>query len=333
MNVMLTGVAGFIGFHLAERLMRDNAIENIIAIDNFNDYYDVQLKKNRINKLKKNKNSHKLLISRIDINNYKKILFLAKKFHVKIIYHLAAQAGIRHSFINPRSYIDSNINGFFNIIEVARYLKIKKLIYASSSSAYGNNTKAPYAEKSFTNEPLQLYAATKISNEVMAFAYSHLYKFHSIGLRFFTVYGPYGRPDMAIYKFVDSIFKNRNINLYGNGLMQRDFTYIDDIVESIFKISKKNNIQSIFKENNFHTIYNLGRGKPIKIKELIKKIEKIIGKKAKISYQNSNNAEMKKTHSSMKKFKKDFNFSPKITIDEGLRLFVKWYISYYKIKQ
>ena len=330
---MLTGVAGFIGFHLAERLMRDNAIENIIAIDNLNDYYDVQLKKNRINKLKKNKNSHKLLISRIDINNYKKILFLEKKFNVKIIYHLAAQAGIRHSFINPRSYIDSNINGFFNIIEVARHLKIKKLIYASSSSAYGNNTKAPYAEKSFTNEPLQLYAATKISNEVMAFAYSHLYKFHSIGLRFFTVYGPYGRPDMAIYKFVDSIFKNRNINLYGNGLMQRDFTYIDDIVESIFKISKKNNIQSIFKENNFHTIYNLGRGKPIKINELIKKIEKITGKKAKISYQNSNNAEMKKTHSSMKKFKKDFNFSPKITIDEGLRLFVKWYISYYKIKQ
>ena len=159
---MLTGVAGFIGFHLAERLMRDNAIENIIAIDNLNDYYDVQLKKNRINKLKKNKNSHKLLISRKDINNYKKILFLAKKFHVKIIYHLAAQAGIRHSFINPRSYIDSNINGFFNIIEVARHLKIKKLIYASSSSAYGNNTKAPYAEKSFTNEPLQLYAATKI---------------------------------------------------------------------------------------------------------------------------------------------------------------------------
>lgn len=332
MNVILTGVAGFIGFHLAERLMGEKTIKNIIAIDNLNEYYDVQLKKNRIKKLRQNKNSHKLNLSKIDINDYKKLLSLTKKFNVKIIYHLAAQAGIRYSFINPKSYIDSNINGFFNIIELARHLKIEKLIYASSSSAYGNNKKAPYTEESLTNEPLQLYAATKISNEVMAFAYSHLYKFHSIGLRFFTVYGPYGRPDMAIYKFVDSIFKNRKINLYDKGLMQRDFTYIDDIIEAILKLSKKNKIQSKSKENNFHSIYNLGRGKPIKINELIKKIEKLIGKKAKIFHQKSNNAEMKKTHSSMKKFKKDFNFSPEIRIDEGLKLFIKWYISYYKIK-
>ena len=332
MNVILTGVAGFIGFHLANRLMREKAIKNIIAIDNLNEYYDIQLKKNRIKKLKQNKNFHKLLISKIDINDYKKVLSLAKRFNVKIIYHLAAQAGIRYSFVNPRSYIDSNINGFFNIIEVARHLKINKLIYASSSSVYGNNTKAPYTEKSLTNEPLQLYAATKISNEVMAYAYSHLYKFHSIGLRFFTVYGPYGRPDMAIYKFVDSIYKKRKINLYGKGFMQRDFTYIDDIIESIIKISKKNKIYCKPKENNFHNIYNLGRGQPIKINILIKKIEKIIGKEAKIFHHSSNNSEMKKTHSSMKKFKKNFNFTPKIKIDEGLKLFIEWYKTYYKIK-
>ena len=328
MDVIITGYAGFIGYHLTQKLLSDNSINNILAIDNINDYYDISLKKNRIKKLKENKNINKLKVLNIDINEYKKIFTISKKFNIKVIFHLAAQAGIRYSFNNPKAYIDSNINGFFSILELAKNLKIKKLIYASSSSVYGKQQKVPYSEKLQTNEPLQLYAATKISNEAMAYAYSHLYKINSVALRFFTVYGPYGRPDMAIFKFVDRIYKNKKINLYGNGKMLRDFTFIDDITDGIIKVFKnKKNDNKIF-----HRTYNLGRGKPIKVIKLIKMIEGYLGKKAKISYLERNTSEMFKTHCSINKFKKDYKFYPKISLDEGIRNFIKWYMDYFNHK-
>ena len=249
MDVIITGYAGFIGYHLTQKLLSDNSVNNILAIDNINDYYDINLKKNRIKKLKENKNINKLKVLNIDINEYKKIFTISKKFNIKVIFHLAAQAGIRYSFNNPKAYIDSNINGFFSILDIVKNLKIKKLIYASSSSVYGKQQKVPYSEKLQTNEPLQLYAATKISNEAMAYAYSHLYKINSVALRFFNVYGPYGRPDMAIFKFVDRIYKNKKINLYGNGKMLRDFTFIDDITDGIIKVFKnKKNDNKFFIE-------------------------------------------------------------------------------------
>ena len=328
MDVIITGYAGFIGYHLTQKILGDISVKNIIAIDNLNNYYDTTLKKVRIKKLKQNKNSNKLKILNVDINNYNKIFAVAKKFNIKVIIHLAAQAGIRYSFTNPSAYIDSNINGFFSILELSKNLKVKKLIYASSSSVYGKNQTAPYSEKHNVNQPLQLYAATKISNETMAYAYSHLHKFKSIALRFFTVYGPYGRPDMAIYKFVDNIYKNKKIILYGNGKMLRDFTYINDITDGIIRVFKnKKNLKK-----TYHDIYNLGRGKPIKIISLIKMIEGILGKKAKISLMKKNISEMQKTHCSINKFKRDFDFYPKTTLDKGLKSFIEWYEDYYNQK-
>ena len=328
MDVIITGYAGFIGYHLTQKILGDISVKNIIAIDNLNDYYDTTLKKVRIKKLKQNKNSNKLKILNVDINDYNKIFAVAKKFNIRVIIHLAAQAGIRYSFTNPSAYIDSNINGFFSILELSKNLKVKKLIYASSSSVYGKNQTAPYSEKHSVNQPLQLYAATKISNETMAYAYSHLHKFKSIALRFFTVYGPYGRPDMAIYKFVDNIYKNKKIILYGNGKMLRDFTYINDITDGIIRVFKnKKNLKK-----TYHDIYNLGRGKPIEIISLIKMIEGIIGKKAKISLMRRNISEMQKTHCSINKFKRDFDFYPKTTLDKGLKNFIEWYEDYYNQK-
>lgn len=328
MDVIITGYAGFIGYHLTQKLITDSSIKNIIAIDNLNSYYDISLKKNRVNKLKESKYFKKIKTFNIDVNEHDKLISITKKYDIQVIFHLAAQAGIRYSFVDPRAYIESNINGFFSILELAKKLKIKKFIYASSSSVYGKNLKAPYSEKNLTNEPLQLYAATKISNEAMAYAYSHLYKFKSIALRFFTVYGPYGRPDMAIYTFVDKIYKNKNINLYGKGKMLRDFTYIDDVTEGIIKVYKSN----INDKKNFHSIYNLGRGKPIEVIDLVKKIEHIIGKKAKISLFKSNISEMFKTHCSINKFKRDYKYYPKTSLDQGLKNFIEWYKDYYNCK-
>lgn len=324
MNVLVTGYAGFIGYHLTNRLMDDKSISKILAVDNLNNYYDTKLKKDRIKKLRANKNYKKIINLNIDINNFNKLLEYSKRLRIKIIFHLAAQAGIRYSFISPRSYIDSNLKGFFNILEIARQLKIKKFIYASSSSVYGESKKTPYSEKTMSNQPLQLYAATKISNEVMAYAYSNLYKFTSIGLRFFTVYGPYGRPDMAIYKFVDAIYKNKKITIYGANKMQRDFTYIDDVIDGILKIFSDNSNMN----RNLSNVYNLGLGKPVYIHDIIKKIELITGKKATLLQKKSHNSEMNLTHCSIKKLKSDYDYQPKIKIGVGLSKFIEWYKAY-----
>ena len=329
MKILVTGFAGFIGFHVTQRLIKDITVKKILAIDNLNNYYDVKLKKERINILKRSDVNSKLVISKIDINNFIKLNNIVNKYKIDHIIHLAAQAGVRYSFTNPRSYIESNINGFFNILEISKNLKLKKLIYASSSSVYGKCNKTPFTEDLRVNQPLQLYASTKISNEVMAYAYSHLYKINTFGLRFFTVYGPYGRPDMAIYKFVDSIYNNKKINLFSNGLMKRDFTFIDDVVEGIFKILKGKISKK--KENSSNHIYNIGRGKPIQILKLIKKLEKICKKKARLSLKKNNDFEMKQTYCSIKKLKKDFNYSPVTDLDKGLKEFDRWYKKYNRL--
>ncbi|MDB4234579.1 NAD-dependent epimerase/dehydratase family protein [Alphaproteobacteria bacterium] len=326
MNILLTGYAGFIGFHLALKLINDKSIKNIYGIDDLNNYYDVNLKKNRIKILRKLNYNKKLKEFKFNIKNYNKLFNTFHKTKIDVVINLAAQAGVRYSFINPKSYIDSNIIGFFNILELIKEKKIPKLVFASTSSSYGSQSLTPYKENLMNNTPLQLYAATKISNEVMAHSYSHLYGLTSIGLRFFTVYGPYGRPDMAIYKFTDSIYNNKKIDLYDSGKMLRDCTYVDDIVEGIMKTLKINNSSSV---NTKHNIYNIGFGKPVTIRSILDQIELNSDRKASIKILPKHASEMNKTYCSTVKFNKDFNFKPKININDGLKKFNDWYKSYH----
>tara|TARA_B110000091_G_C13679222_1_gene417158 strand:- start:22 stop:1005 length:984 start_codon:yes stop_codon:yes gene_type:complete len=325
MNILLTGYAGFIGFHLTLSLIKDKSIKNIYGLDNLNKYYDINLKKNRLKLLRIADSQNKLIEFNFDIKNHKILNNTFKNIKIDAVINLAAQAGVRYSFINPKSYIDTNIVGFFNILELVKNKKILKLIFASTSSSYGSQSITPYKEDLMNNTPLQLYAATKISNEVMAHSYSHLYGFKSIGLRFFTVYGPYGRPDMAIYKFTDAIYKNKKIDLYGSGKMLRDCTYVDDIVIGIIK-TLKNKTTS---RNYNHNIYNIGYGNPVTVKTILKEIEKNTNKKANIRIIPKHNSEMDKTYCSTIKFNKKFNFKAKTNINEGLKKFNDWYKSYY----
>ena len=325
MNILLTGYAGFIGFHLTLSLIKDKSIKNIYGLDNLNKYYDINLKKNRLKLLRIADSQNKLIEFNFDIKNHKKLNNTFKNIKIDAVINLAAQAGVRYSFINPKSYIDTNIVGFFNILELVKNKKILKLIFASTSSSYGSQSITPYKEDLMNNTPLQLYAATKISNEVMAHSYSHLYGFKSIGLRFFTVYGPYGRPDMAIYKFTDAIYKNKKIDLYGSGKMLRDCTYVDDIVIGIIKTLKN---KTTSRDYN-HNIYNIGYGKPVTVKTILKEIEKNTNKKANIRIIPKHNSEMDTTYCSNIKFNKKFNFKAKTDINEGLKKFNDWYKSYY----
>ena len=325
MNILLTGYAGFIGFHLTLSLIKDKSIKNIYGLDNLNKYYDINLKKNRLKLLRIADSQNKLIEFNFDIKNDKKLKNSFKNIKIDAVINLAAQAGVRYSFINPKSYIDTNIVGFFNILELVKNKKILKLIFASTSSSYGSQSITPYREDLMNNTPLQLYAATKISNEVMAHSYSHLYGFKSIGLRFFTVYGPYGRPDMAIYKFTDAIYKNKKIDLYGSGKMLRDCTYVDDIVIGIIKTLKN---KTTSRDYN-HNIYNIGYGKPVTVKFILKEIEKNTNKKANIRIIPKHNSEMDTTYCSNIKFNKKFNFKAKTDINEGLKKFNDWYKSYY----
>ena len=325
MNILLTGYAGFIGFHLTLSLIKDKSIKNIYGLDNLNKYYDINLKKNRLKLLRIADSQNKLIEFNFDIKNDKKLKNSFKNIKIDAVINLAAQAGVRYSFINPKSYIDTNIVGFFNILELVKNKKILKLIFASTSSSYGSQSITPYKEDLMNNTPLQLYAATKISNEVMAHSYSHLYGFKSIGLRFFTVYGPYGRPDMAIYKFTDAIYKNKKIDLYGSGKMLRDCTYVDDIVIGIIKTLKN---KTTSRDYN-HNIYNIGYGNPVTVKTILKEIEKNTNKKANIRIIPKHNSEMDKTYCSTIKFNKKFNFKAKTDINVGLKKFNDWYKSYY----
>ena len=323
MNILITGCAGFIGFHLSSKLINKNKYK-IFGIDNINDYYDVELKKKRISLLKKNKN---FFFKKIDITNKDNLLLFSKKNHIKYIVHLAAQAGVRYSIDNPEAYFNSNILGFYNILECSKILKVKHLLYASTSSVYGSNKNFPVNELQSTDKPLSFYAASKKTNEVMAYSYSYIYKIPTTGLRFFTVYGPYGRPDMALFKFVKSIIEQKKINLFNKGDHYRDFTYIDDIVMFIDNLINKPSSQKIP-----YNIFNIGSDNPYSLKKFLKTIEKNLNKKTKINLMKPQLGDVHKTHADISKLKRYTGLHPKTKLLDGIKSFINWYKGYYKTK-
>ena len=337
MKVLVTGCAGFIGYHVAAKLIKQNY--RIIGIDNLNNYYDKKLKIYRLNELRKISNKKNFNFFQIDICHKKKLKKLFKKHKFRKIFHFAAQAGIRFSLKRPDEYINSNLLGFFNILDLCKEFKILHLVYASSSSVYGSNKNLPFREKDFADHPLQLYAATKRSNELMAHSYSSLYKLPTTGLRFFTVYGPSGRPDMALYKFVKNIFFKKPIEIYNNGRHSRDFTYIDDAVNAILKATKNVPTSKKFGFNNSDPseshapfrLINVGNSRPINMLACIKLIEKITGTKAIKKFMPIQKGDILRTHSNPNKIKRILDYKSNIKIEEGLARFVNWFKIYYKL--
>jgi UDP-glucuronate 4-epimerase len=318
--IIITGCAGFIGFHLSKKLLKNN---KLIGIDVLNNYYNKSKKIKRLEILKKNKN---FKFFKIDLNNYKDLNSIIKKYKIKLIVHLAAQPGVRISMKNPYNTLKQNLIPFINVLELARINNVKKFIYASSSSVYGDTKTYPFSENDKNNSPVSIYGATKLSNEIIAESYSKNFKLNCIGLRFFTVYGPFGRPDMAYYSFLDKLRNRKQIEVYNKGNMLRDFTYIDDIIDGIIKIINSTN-------NKKHLVINLGKGKPDQLMKLIKNLEKYYKRKFKIKFTNSIPlGDIKKTYSNVKVAKKLINWSPKVNLDNGIRKFVDWYKSYYEFK-
>lgn len=333
MNYLVTGAAGFIGSNVAHRLC--TAGHDVIGIDNLNDYYDVNLKESRL-KLLSNLNNFRF--SKLDLSDGNQIaeLFAAEKFNRVI--HLAAQAGVRYSLDNPMAYADSNLVGHLNILEGCRHHKIEHLVYASSSSVYGLNKKLPFSTSDSVDYPVSLYAATKKANELMAHTYSHLYGIPTTGLRFFTVYGPWGRPDMALFKFTKAILEGREIDVYNNGNLSRDFTYIDDIVEGIIRIADVIPQQqpdwtpeqgSPANSSAPYRIYNIGNGSPVKLLDFIIAIETSLGIEAKKNMLPMQPGDVHATWAEMDDFFTATGYKPNVSVQEGVQRFVEWYKSYY----
>jgi UDP-glucuronate 4-epimerase len=333
MNVCVTGAAGFIGVYVAKKLLRIGY--HVVGIDNLNDYYDPKLKAARLEQVC-NHSSFEFVGT--DICNFSILNDLFTNNLFDFVIHLAAQAGVRYSLENPRAYIDSNIVGFLNILECCKKYHVKHLIYASSSSVYGLNTKQPFSEVDPVDHPASLYAATKKSNELMAHAYSHLFGLPTTGLRFFTVYGPWGRPDMAIFKFTKAILEGKPIDVYNNGKMKRDFTYIDDIVEGVIRI--KDHIPTSDLTNDFSyptlnkipfRIYNIGNNNPVELLELISILESVLGRKAKLNFLPMQPGDVVETYADISRLNNEVGFIPVINIETGIKRFVEWYQMYYKI--
>tara|TARA_B100001989_G_C24540729_1_gene467421 strand:+ start:773 stop:1804 length:1032 start_codon:yes stop_codon:yes gene_type:complete len=335
---LVTGAAGFIGAALVERLLK--AGENVLGIDNLNNYYNPELKKSRLRKIEalKPNNLGSWIFKNFSIENKKAIDDLAEEFKPNIVVHLAAQAGVRYSIENPYSYINSNLIGFANILELCRKIKVENFVYASSSSVYGGNKLYPFKENHSVDHPLSLYAATKKSNEVMAHTYSYLYKIPSTGLRFFTVYGPWGRPDMAPMIFTKSIIEGKPLDIFNYGDMSRDFTYIDDIVEGIYKCcykpaTKSNSFDHINPDPSISfapfRVLNIGNNKPIKLMKFIELLEETLEIKAIKNFKPLQKGDVVDTFSDIKKLKEWIDFSPKVPIEVGVRKFVKWYREFY----
>ena len=324
-KILITGVAGFIGYHLAEKLLNNNY--HIIGIDNLNDYYDPNLKKARLDNLNELSNFE---FHKVDFINNKKLIPIFENNQIDQVIHLGAQAGVRYSISNPQLYIDSNITGFLNILENSKNYKIENIIYASSSSIYGINDKMPFSENDKTEKQISMYGVSKKTNELMAHAYSNLYGLKTTGLRFFTVYGPWGRPDMAYYIFTKAIIKNKSIDLFNNGEQARSFTYINDIIEPIHRLVKIN-----YEEKNIpgsHEIFNIGGTKQIKLLRFIDIIEGYIGKKAKINLKPMQKGDVKETNADIGKLEKITNYLPQTNIEKGLEKFIDWYMDYHQLK-
>ena len=319
-TLLVTGCAGFIAFDFIKKIKDYNY--NIIGIDNLDNYYDPNLKRQRLLILKKIKN---FFYYKLDINDYNKVRNFFQKNKIDHVVHLAAQPGVGYSLINPKKYIKTNIVGFFNMIHLSKIYKVKHFIYASSSSVYGLNKKFPLKESDNTEFPVSLYGATKKSNELIAHVYSHIYKMKTTGLRFFTAYGPWGRPDMSYFKFVKSILNNKIINIYNYGKYYRDFTYVENISNFIINLLKK----SKFKKEKLYQIYNVGGGNSIKLINYIKAIENILKIKAKKNFLPMQKGDVLKTLASQEKSKKIFNFSKNNHLSTGLKKYISWFKAYY----
>tara|TARA_B100000212_G_scaffold220598_1_gene167060 strand:- start:153 stop:1169 length:1017 start_codon:yes stop_codon:yes gene_type:complete len=332
-KILVTGSIGFIGFHLCKKLLDEG--HEVYGIDNINDYYDIDLKlarkKSLANYAAQLDVKKKYNFKKIDISNKKDLIALFKKCNFDIVVNLAAQAGVRYSIDNPQSYVESNLIGFVNIVECCREFKIKHLVFASSSSVYGMNKDQPFKIQDKTDFPISLYAATKKSNELLAFSYSHLYKIPTTGLRFFTVYGPFGRPDMAYFKFTKSIIEDKPIDVYNNGNMKRDFTYIDDIVDGMLSVldkpPKSNQFDFTLSDAPFRVL-NIGNNKPISLEEFIECIEKALSKKAIKNELPMQPGDVPVTYADIDEINKEFGFNPKTNISDGIQKFVDWYVEY-----
>jgi UDP-glucuronate 4-epimerase len=333
MKIFVTGVAGFIGFNLSLRLLKDGY--DVCGIDNLNDYYDVSLKKKRLAIIQENTGFEFI---EGDIADREKIKTLFETHEFDYVINLAAQAGVRYSIENPHSYIDSNLVGFANILEGCRHSKVRHLVYASSSSVYGLNTNMPFSVRHNVDHPISLYAASKKANELMAHTYSYLYGLPSTGLRFFTVYGPWGRPDMALFLFTKAILNDEPIKIFNNGEMQRDFTYIDDIVEGVVRVMEK--IPGANPEWSSdspdpstscvpYKLYNIGNNQPVALMEFIEAIEKALGKKAIKEFLPLQPGDVPATYADVSDLSEDTGFKPSTSVETGIGNFVEWYKQYY----
>ena len=334
--ILVTGAAGFIGYHICDSLLKQGHL--VIGLDNINNYYDVNLKYNRLKELGISRADaepfNSLAVSltlgdqfrfiRLNLEDRKALPELFKLVQFDSVCNLAAQAGVRYSIENPETYIDSNITGFLNVLECCRHHNVNRLVYASSSSIYGNSDAVPFQETANVDKPISLYAATKKSNELMAHTYSHLYNIETIGLRFFTVYGPWGRPDMAMFLFTDAIFKGKPIKVFNNGHLSRDFTYIDDIVKGV-----ENTLLKPSRNKELYKLYNIGNSQPVRLLDFIEAIEKSTGKTANRKMMPMQPGDVNQTWASVERLKADYNYKPSTAIENGVEAFVAWYKSYY----
>ena len=335
-TILVTGAAGFIGYHLCEALLKLGHF--VIGLDNINDYYDTNLKYSRLEQLGIDRykaeifntissssiNGTQMQFVRTNLEDRESLPNIFNEFKFDIVCNLAAQAGVRYSIDNPEVYIESNINGFLNILECCRHFKVKRLVYASSSSVYGNSDQVPFNENANIDKPISLYAATKKSNELMAHTYSHLYEIETVGLRFFTVYGPWGRPDMAMFLFTDAIINNRPIKVFNNGDLSRDFTYIDDIINGVVKTIIEDS-----KDLSLYKLYNIGNNSPVNLTDFIKAIENSLGKKAQKVMLPMQAGDVNQTWADVTNLQKDYNYKTSTTINKGIELFINWYMSNY----
>ncbi|MDV2684406.1 NAD-dependent epimerase [Alkalihalophilus lindianensis] len=336
MKILVTGAVGFIGMFLSERLIGEG--HHVVGLDNINDYYDKKLKYDRLDRLTQYENFN---FHEVDLANRESFNPIFKDHKIDVVINLAAQAGVRYSLENPHAYVDSNLVGFVNILEACRHFDVKHLIYASSSSVYGANVKMPFSTSDEVNHPVSLYAATKKSNELMAHTYSHLYNIPTTGLRFFTVYGPMGRPDMAYYSFTKNIVEGKTIKVFNNGDMMRDFTYIDDIVDGIVRLldhppranpdwnREEPNASSSYAP---YKVYNIGNNQPVKLMDFIQTLEKHLGIEAKKEFLPMQPGDVQATYADIDDLQRVTGFNPSTTIDEGLKKFVDWYKEYYNLK-
>lgn len=341
MKILVTGAAGFIGYHLSELLLSRG--HQVVGIDNINDYYDVNLKFARLNQLGIDKEqaaefgnetasvSKEFKFKRINLEDKEAINELFEKENFQVVCNLAAQAGVRYSIENPQAYVDSNIVGYVNLLEACRNNDVKHLVYASSSSVYGLNSKIPFSTKDTVDTPISLYAASKKSNELMAHTYSHLFEFATTGLRFFTVYGPWGRPDMAAYLFAEGIRNNTPIKVFNHGKMERDFTFVGDIVEGVMRIIE-GEVVSRKEKGELYKVYNIGNNNSVKLTDYIANIEKNLGKEAKKIMLEMQPGDVAKTWADVTELIQDYGYSPNTSVEEGVKRFIDWYKEYNNLK-